>query len=277
MSNLTQLEKLKLERLFEMGSGYVMLFSNSSFQNFVLEVSHIDIYDEKYSYLSGSKANRLRAFWEKENNCTVSKVTFKMLELWRANKKIFLDEILETEQDLFEECEKIAARLAKDVIVEDVEVFREDEESRDFSLLAKSISDSIENNQPEVALDRLHTYVTKFTRHLCEKHNMTTNKDESLNGIFGKYVKFIVGKGKIESQMAERILKYSIHVLEAFNDIRNNKSFAHDNPILNYDESVLIFNNITNTIKFVELIEAKINKDVKHEESKVEDLNNLPF
>jgi len=58
--------------------------------------------------------------------------------------------------------------------------------------------------------------------------------------------------------MTERILKSSISVLEAFNDVRNNKSFAHDNPVLNYDESLLIFNNVTSTLGFVRAIEAKV-------------------
>ena len=37
-------------------------------------------------------------------------------------------------------------------------------------------------------------------------------------------------EGQIDSEMTERILKSSIPVLEAFNDVRNNQSFAHDNP-----------------------------------------------
>jgi hypothetical protein len=45
--------------------------------------------------------------------------------------------------------------------------------------------------------------------------------------------------------------------MEAFNDIRNNRSYAHDNSILNYDESILIFGHVTNTIRFIEQIEAK--------------------
>jgi hypothetical protein len=31
--------------------------------------------------------------------------------------------------------------------------------------------------------------------------------------------------------MAMRILKSSISILEAFNDVRNNQSLAHDSPI----------------------------------------------
>jgi hypothetical protein len=62
MSNLKSIEKLKIEKFFGMESGYVIDFSNNSFQEFILENLNIDIYDEKYNYNSGSKANRLRGF-----------------------------------------------------------------------------------------------------------------------------------------------------------------------------------------------------------------------
>jgi hypothetical protein len=91
--------------------------------------------------------------------------------------------------------------------------------------------------------------------------------------LFGEYIKAIDKKGIIESEMTKRILKSSISVLEAFNDVRNNKSFAHDNPILNYNESILIFNDISNVIRFLETIEKP-----KIEEKEVEeDWDDLPF
>ncbi len=62
--------------------------------------------------------------------------------------------------------------------------------------------------------------------------------------------------------MSQRILKTSISNLDSFNDIRNNKSFAHDNPILNYEESILIFNNISSTIKFIEALENNFGKKI---------------
>lgn len=64
--------------------------------------------------------------------------------------------------------------------------------------------------------------------------------------------------------MAEKILRFSINIIEAFNDIRNNRSFAHDNRLLNYHESILIFNNISSSIKFIDVIEQHmINKSEK--------------
>ena len=51
--------------------------------------------------------------------------------------------------------------------------------------------------------------------------------------------------------VAERILKSSISVLDSFNDVRNNRSLAHDNPVLNRNESLLIFQHVTNIIRFI--------------------------
>ena len=86
MSDLTSIEKIKLEKLLEMDSGYVLDFSNRTFQEFVLENLNIDIYDEKYNYNSGSKANRLRGFWKEESNSTVGELIETLLEYWRTKK-----------------------------------------------------------------------------------------------------------------------------------------------------------------------------------------------
>jgi hypothetical protein len=68
MSDLSFGEKHKLEKLLGMGGGYVLEFSNRTFQEFVFDSTGRNIFEEKYDYGSGSKANRLRAFWSKEPN-----------------------------------------------------------------------------------------------------------------------------------------------------------------------------------------------------------------
>lgn len=111
MSDLTSIEKIKLEKLFEMESGYVLDFSNRTFQEFILETLNIDIYDEKYNYHSGSKANRLRGFWKEEANSKAGELIEKLLEYWKA-KRIINQEIIKIdEENLFNECQKIAERL----------------------------------------------------------------------------------------------------------------------------------------------------------------------
>lgn len=274
MAEITRIENLKLEKIFEMQGGYVLDFSNRTLNDFVLESINVELYADKYSDKGESKANRLRTIWQKEHNYKVGTLIFKLLEYWSGKKTLSYYEITETEQNLYNECLKISNKLIQDIIVEEIEIFRDNPTDKDFSLLAKSIRESIEKNEPEVALDRLHTYIMKFIRNLCDKHSIRYNKEESLNAIFGKYVKFITTNGQIESQMTEKILKYSINVLESFNDIRNNKSLAHDNKILNYSESLLIFNNVTNSIKFIETLEHIIEADnKKNEEVKWEDLS----
>ncbi|MCZ4319753.1 abortive infection family protein [Aequorivita viscosa] len=277
MSDLNRREKLKLEKFFEMGGGYVLDFSNRTLSDFIFETLNLEFYSDNYADFGDSKANRIRAIWQKESNYKVGKLISEMLDYWKDKKVMSYDEITQPEQNLFDECQKIAQRLIADTVVEEIDVIREVPDDKDFSLLAKSIRESIDKNEPEAALDRLHTYVMKFIRQLCENHNIEIQKDESLNAIFGKYVKFIVAQDKIESKMTERILKYSIHVIEAFNDIRNNKSFAHDNPILNYSESVLIFNNVTNSIKFIESVEKTLEQENKIKETESADWEDLPF
>ena len=57
--------------------------------------------------------------------------------------------------------------------------------------------------------------------------------------------------------MTLHIFKSSISVLEAFNDVRNNQGLAHDNPVLNYDEALLIFNHVAASIRFQKNLERK--------------------
>ena len=54
MADLSSIEKLKIEKLFDMGTGYVIDFSNRTFSEFILENMGIEIYDSKYDYASGS-------------------------------------------------------------------------------------------------------------------------------------------------------------------------------------------------------------------------------
>lgn len=105
------LEKVKLEKLLEMESGYVLGFSNRTFREFFIENAGIDIYNSRYDYESGSKANRLRAFWNKEENVIVGKFLLRLLEYWKVQRDINNKIISFSEQALYEECLEIIERL----------------------------------------------------------------------------------------------------------------------------------------------------------------------
>lgn len=263
MSDLNFNERLLLEKLFEMGNGYVLNFSDRTFQEFIGEAMGIDVYNEKYNYGSGSKANRLRGFWTVESNYNVGVLIEHLLEYWITRIHTGEREYDQMHENLYKECLKIASKLKEGGPVENLDALQPNSDERDFSILAKSIRDSIEKNEPETALDRLHTFTIKYVRELCNKHGIEYKLDTPLHSLFGGYVKYLVIEKRIDSTMTERILKSFISVLDAFNDVRNNKSFAHDNPILNYQESILIFNNVSNVIRFIESIEKQqSDKDV---------------
>ncbi len=80
MSDLTFAEKRKFEQLLGMSSGYVLDFTNRTFAEFVRDSTGHDIFDSRYEYASGSKANRLRAFWQKESNSLVGRLMSDMLD-----------------------------------------------------------------------------------------------------------------------------------------------------------------------------------------------------
>lgn len=124
-----------------------------------------------------------------------------------------------------------------------------------LEFLISEMKSSLERGNPEAAIDRLHTFTTNFIRKLCVKNNIDLNKDKPLHSLLGGYIKDLKNKEKLESNMSERILKSNISILEAFNDVRNNQSLAHDNKPLNKIESKFIFNGVVNAIKFLREIE----------------------
>jgi hypothetical protein len=271
MSDLTFIEKSKLERLFQMGGGYVLDFSNRTFAEFVGEIAGRDIYDAKYEFASGSKANRLRAFWTREPNYLVGKLISDLLEYCRPPA---------SDRDryhLFEECKRIATRLLESAPVDAIDAIAPEGSERSFEVLAKAVRDSIEKNEPEAGLDRLHTYVTKLIRTLSEKRGVSTDKDKPLHSIFGEYVKALRTAGLIESEMTERILKPSISTMEAFSRVRNESSLAHDNPTLSYDESLLIFNHVCSAVRFIRALETRAEKITSTETAEVMVDEDIPF
>ena len=89
MSSLKMHEKNILEKLFNRG-GYVLNFSNRTFSNFFQE-NGIDIYTEKYNFNGNSKINRLRSFWELEDDQTTGKLLEALLE-YACTTEIVSDE-----------------------------------------------------------------------------------------------------------------------------------------------------------------------------------------
>ncbi len=225
-----------------MKTGYVSDFSNRTFEEFVWDSVRKDIYDDVYEYGSGSKANRLRAFWDKEPDYVVAKLLGDLVGYARD---------LGAETDLIEGCREAVDRLKTSAPVADLDAIVPSAEGREFEVLADAVKKSIEANEPEAGVDRLHTFTVKFLRVLCKQRGISTEKKKPLHSLLGELIKSLKAKGQVRSAMTERILKYTISTLESFNTVRNDQSLAHDNEILSYDEALLIFNHVSSTIRFL--------------------------
>jgi len=271
MSTLTNIEKRKLERIFGMGSGYVLDFSNRTFSEFVLDSASREIYDSRYDGFGGSKANRLRGFWTEADNHTVAKLLSDLLDY-----AVEIEALSSKDEALLADCRRAVTRLMQESPVPELDALAPTTSERNFETIAKAAREAIEKNQPEVGLDRLHTFVIKYVRSLCSARGMSIPREKPLHSVFGEYVASLRKAGLIESTMTERILRVNISVLEAFNEVRNEQSLAHDNPILGYEEALLIFNHVTALVRFLRGVENTI-KGREREAMRQSEIDEIPF
>jgi hypothetical protein len=131
MANLSTNDKQVLEKLFQMKSGYVLNFSDRTMREFFAEDVGIDIYDQKYKYASGSKANCIRGFWQVADNPMVGKSIHKLIEY--LENQILLGDLTKEEfpQDLISRGIEISNKLLG--VMPQTQEIKEDEFlSRDF-------------------------------------------------------------------------------------------------------------------------------------------------
>lgn len=82
---------MRFEGILNMGSGYVLEFTNESFAQVFKDNVGLNIYDARYTSKGGSKAKCLRAFWEIESDPIVGKVLKVLLDIWRYQNEGELD------------------------------------------------------------------------------------------------------------------------------------------------------------------------------------------
>lgn len=87
MSSLSDIDKRYIEKLLEMGSGYVLDYSDASYGEFFKRHS-INIHGAKYQTYGTSKAKKMRAFWEQETDPVVGKVLSEMLDSYEADGEL---------------------------------------------------------------------------------------------------------------------------------------------------------------------------------------------
>ena len=111
MSSLKESERIYLESILDMGSGYVLKFTDAEFDNFFKGYG-VNIHGNKYQTIGSSKAKKLRSFWEQESDELVGHVLSDILDAYEANCDVYGRE---RETALLAKCREIAARLSGDV------------------------------------------------------------------------------------------------------------------------------------------------------------------
>ena len=235
VSNIEAKTKLILEELFDMNSGYVMNLSSTKFSDLIYDVTRIKIYDEKYNFRSGSKANRLRSLWNIESNQNVAAINLTLLGYWEQQFRLSNpdEEKFYRYYNLKVDAAKQLTLLSKDTRTNfNTSILESIKTEKDFQLLKNDIQRTLDNNEPQLALDRTHTLLVTYFRKLCTKHGIVYNEKETVDNLFSKYINHFNKLEYFESDMSIKILRLPSQALEKYNNVRNNKSFAHSN--LNY-------------------------------------------
>lgn len=255
MAKLTYLEKKSLEEIFEMESGYICDFTNSSFARFIGDIANIDIYSgagyEEYC----SKANKLRQIWEKEPDSIVGEINYNLLK-YAEDRLIKNNKLTKYKKQKIDELKTVSLKQkANDnpIILPKV---REDS----MAILLENINDSLAKNKPELVLDRLHTFATKMLRQICEKNGICTidNKGNNypLHSLAGMIKKLYEKDKEYVSSFTVTAIQNSISLFDRYNSIRNDNSFAHDNKILNSTEAEFVVKIIADVLVFIDKVES---------------------
>ncbi|MCD8248828.1 MAG: abortive infection family protein [Lachnospiraceae bacterium] len=144
------------------------------------------------------------------------------------------------------------------------------QESGDLKLILNEIESNIREGNPELAIDRLHTFSAQFFRKICQKHKLPIVNDRGdrlpLDGLVGKLRRFYEQNNYFESEFCVIAIKNAISLFTQYNYLRNNRSAAHPNPLLQKVEAEYAVKVVADTLMFVDEIEKS-----KDEE------NSLPY
>lgn len=241
---------------FPRGFGYVLDFSDRTFEEYFQDEFGVDINSEEFSGGGTSKRNRLITYLKNSSNSTALRV---LRSLWDQREGLLSEQegmgSVEEARKNSEPFRKVMETLQGEpdsVATDGVEKFSSD---RTLEELVADIERSLSANKPEAAIDHLHTYCMKRFAHLLRLRGIECSNDEPLHSRFGKYRKELIAERSLH-EFTERALKSFISLLESFNDLRNNHSLAHDNKILETFEARFIFTSVNSMLVMIRTLEA---------------------
>ena len=280
MNSLKHLDKVKMSRFFGFKNGYIFTnmeqnkisYSKTHTRNMIWEACKIDIFSDGEYNLSQEKC--IRKIWEEKNDYSIGCLLKVMLDFYL---EFFDGGAGQEKQKEYEYLRELEKSLLKEETISLPTAY-----NGDLLLLKQDIGRNIAQGTPELILDRLHTFAVYFLRELCSKHNIDIKNGQgdylSLQTLVANLKKIYKDDNYFSSEFPYIAVQNSINCFDKFNDIRNNRSYAHANPILAKIEAEYVVSIISSTLFFIDNIEKAT---VKHDDSS--DLgcsleeNNLPF
>ena len=232
------------------GLGYVLDYSDRTFGEFFEDEFQVKIFVPDYQDRGSSKRHHLISFCLKEPASIVARVLRAIAERRQ------LAAIHVSPQDGLEEpFEALVAAIETRADQPCTDALYRYEQDRTLDELIADLQRTLESNKPEAALDHLHTYCMKKFAYLLSLRGISCTDNEALHARFGKYRRCLLNETNLQ-EISDLAMKSSISVLAKFNDVRNNRSFAHDSVILDHHEARYVFDIVTALLRFVRSYEA---------------------
>lgn len=264
MSILTFVEKETIRRLFGIKDGYLFKYwfdqgsyNKNKTKEIILHACGINIYeDTEFKDLSQQKC--VEKIWDEKDPATTANLIDALCEFFSftMGSSFWSDE----DQWDYQQAKTIVSRLRNMRNEIEVELPSSDD-TPDIRLLAEDIESKIKQSQPELALDRLHTYSTKFIRDICTKNGISVFDDNHnhypIDSMIARLRKYYESNQKCESEFSLLAIKLLTGLFSKFNDIRNNHSYSHPNPILEKNEAEYVVTTMLATLKFISSLEEK--------------------
>jgi hypothetical protein len=276
MAQLSFQEKETFERLFAMGGGYVLDFTNSSFARFVGDAVNIDIYSGKGYQDECSKANKLRQIWNTEPDAVVGTLLDALLTYFDDLTCSKGEKWSNYEERKFGEMRLVCQRLIGSATTVDLP----QKQDETLQTLLDDINNALARNQPTLVLDRLHTFSTKLLRGICESNGIsvvnTKGEHIPLHSLAGSLKKYYEQSPVFQSHFTILAIQNSISLFDEYNNIRNNHSYAHDNDILDIIEASFAVKTMANLLTFIDSAET-YRKNSLTQEPEGDDVFDIPF
>lgn len=253
MSTLTYVEKEKMAKFFGIKNGYVFSFLKNGYnktntRDMIFEATGIDIYSNADYDMSQERC--IRKIWDERDDYSVGKLLKIMLDYYDAVTDWPWEEREGYDYNQLRELEK---RLMQNPIT------LPDAATDTLKLVKEDIERNCNNNTPELALDRLHTFSTKFFRSVCKKHEISTEDSRGneypLHSLVGQLKNWYAENHYFDSEFSVVAIQNTINIFDKYNTIRNDQSAAHPNEVLNKAEAMYAVHIIAETLTFIDKIE----------------------